>query len=419
MRREVLVLFLSLGLAAPAFAQPIVESPAEAIAEDSARYAVQFGVTPEEALRRLKAEQASVAATDSIRAEFADRLAGISIDNGPEFRIVVLLTGDDPVAPRTADGVPIIFQTGAKVTREQAIAAMRRHLIDLRRELPGERGAGYDQRTGDVVLLVPPELIESYGADAIRQRAEAISGVPVRIAVNDLVETNMAQDTDSAALPPIYGGERVTGIDTVTGHGSACTTGFVVSDGARTAIATAAHCADQLTYTAPDGTAVPLPYVDQWGLAYRDVQINLSPTSTEPLFYADAEAGSLRRLVSWRNRDSTRAGDFVCHDGIGSGYSCATIELTDYAPPGELCGGPCEPTWVTVKGPDCAGGDSGGPVFLGGIAFGLAKGMNHSDSGRCNFYYYMSTDYLPPPWKLMVGRSTAASSLVRGRKPGA
>jgi hypothetical protein len=56
-------------------------------------------------------------------------------------------------------------------------------------------------------------------------------------------------------------------------------------------------------------------------------------------------------------------------------------------------------------------GDSGGPVFSGTIAFGLAKGVNRSAAGRCNFYYYMSTDYLPPPWRLM----TPADSISRRR----
>ena len=75
------------------------------------------------------------------------------------------------------------------------------------------------------------------------------------------------------------------------------------------------------------------------------------------------------------------------------GYSCAEVQLTDYAPPGTLCGGPCEPTWVTVPGPSCIAGDSGGPVFIGTTAFGIAKGINRTQSGACNFYYYMSTDY--------------------------
>jgi hypothetical protein len=380
--------------AGPALAQP-VQTQTESLTEEAVQYAAQFRVSPGEALRRLRDQQASVAATDAIAKEFESRLAGISIEHSPEYRIVVLLTGSDPVEDRGSAGLPIVFRTGAKATRNQAISAMRKHLIDLRTELPGARGAGYDQRTGEVVLLVTQSDAQPFGAEAIRARAEQISGVPVHVVINDLIEQNMAVD----------GGGRVEGLNSLTGRRNVCTTGFVVSDGTQTGIATAAHCPDELTYEDVNGEAVPLPFAGQWGLAYQDVQINLSPEAREPLFYANRGAGSLRRLVSWRNRDSTRAGDFVCHYGESSGYSCAEVELTDYAPPGPLCGGPCQPTWVTVKGPSCIPGDSGGPVFSGGVAFGIAKGVNRTASGRCNFYYYMSTDYLPPPWRLLTARA--------------
>jgi hypothetical protein len=387
-------------LTAPASAQPApvdhVLTRAEAIGEDAAIYAGQHSVSLAEAVRRLRVQEASVPGTDAIAAEFQERLAGISIEDSPEYRIVVLLTGDEPVAGRTLHAagteVPVVFRTGALVTRAQAVAAMRRHLIDLRSELPGARGAGYDQRTGDVVLLVPSADADRYGVAAIKGRAEQLSGVPVRVVVNDLRESNMA----------VAGGGLIDGLNPLDGRRYRCTTAFVVNDGARDAVATAAHCPDEVIYRDAGGAAIPLAFVVQDGVGYRDVQINLSPEPLQPLFYSNRNAGALRSLTSWRNVASTRAGDFVCHWGESSGYSCAEVELTDYAPPGALCGGPCEPTWVTVPGPSCVPGDSGGPVFSGTTAFGIAKGINRSASGRCNFYYYMSTDYLPPPWRLSV-----------------
>ena len=397
-----LLLILLLAFEGAASAQAVLTHN-EALADDATQYAAHFRVPPGEALRRLRAQQASVATTDAIAREFADRLAGIAIEHGPEFRIVVLLTGNDAVADRSVAGVPIVFRTGARATHAQALAAMRKHLIDLRTDLPNARGAGYDQRTGEVVLLVTRADSTRFGLDAIRNRAEQIGGVPVRIVVNDLLESNLGVD----------GGGRVDGINTLNGRLNVCTSGFVVTDGVRSGIATAAHCPDQLRYQDLDGNGFPLDFAGQWGAGYQDVQVNLSTAATDPLFYSNRGAGTLRRLVSWRNVASTRAGEFVCHYGESSGYSCATVELTDYAPPGELCGGPCSPTWVTVKGPDCIPGDSGGPVFSGGIAFGIAKGVNRTAAGQCLFYYYMSTDYLPPPWRLMV----AAPSPPREGRP--
>ncbi len=386
-----LLALLLIVLANVAAAQP-VQTQTEALADDAVQYAAQFGVTPEEALRRLKAQQASVAITDAIAREFADRLAGMSIEHRPEYRILVLLTGTEPVADRSAGGVPIVFRTGARATHVEAIQALRKHLIDLRSDLPNARGAGYDQRTGEVVLLVTRADADRYGMDAIRTRAEQVGGVPVRVVINELNESNMAVD----------GGGRVEGLNTLTNRRNLCTTAFVVTNGEATAITTAAHCPDNLTYVDRDGSTVDLPMIGSWGAGYQDVQINGSPNSPEPLFYSNRGAGTLRRLETWRNVASTRAGDFVCHYGESSGYSCATVELTDYAPPGDLCGGPCSPTWVTVKGPGCVPGDSGGPVFSGGVAFGIAKGVNRASSGQCLFYYYMSTDYLPAPWRLLV-----------------
>jgi hypothetical protein len=381
---------LLLAISWTASAEP-VQTQAQALADDAIQYAAQFGVSPDEALRRLKAQQASVAATDSIGREFAGRLAGISIEHVPDFRIIVLLTGTEAVAERSSDGVPIVFRTGAKATHEQAIEALRRHLIDLRNDLPNARGAGYDQRSGEIVLLVTPDDASRLGIDAIRSRAEQVGGVPVRVMINRLDESNMS----------VNGGGRVEGLDLQTNKRNMCTTAFVVTNGETNAITTAAHCPDELTYIDRDGSTVNLPMIGSWGAAYRDVQINGSADSPLPLFYSNRGAGTLRQLISWRNVASTRAGDFVCHYGESSGYSCATVELTDYAPPGDLCGGPCSPTWVTVKGPNCIPGDSGGPVFSGEIAFGIAKGVNNSN-GRCLFYYYMSTDYLPPPWRPLV-----------------
>jgi hypothetical protein len=381
---------LLLSLTGIAAAEP-VETREQALAEDSIQYAAQFRVTPEEALRRLKAQEESVAATDAITGEFSDRLAGISIEHSPDYRIVVLLTGSDPVADRNAGGIPIVFRTAAKATHAEAVAAMRRHLIDFRRELPGALGAGYDQRTGEVVLLITAADAARFGIDAIRGRAEQLGGVPVRVVINPLHETNAS----------IVGGGRVEGLNVLTKRRNRCTSGFVVTNGEVHAITTAAHCPDQLTDR--DGNSSPmLPMIGSWGLAYRDVQINGSADSPEPLFYANRGAGSLRDVETWRSLASTRAGDFVCHYGESSGYSCAIVGLTDYAPPGELCGGPCSPTWVTVNGPSCVPGDSGGPVFSGDVAFGIAKGINRDDAGRCEFYYYMSIDYLPPPWRLLT-----------------
>jgi hypothetical protein len=192
----------------------------------------------------------------------------------------------------------------------------------------------------------------------------------------------------------------VEGTDAVSGRHSVCTAGFVVTDGVRTGLVTAAHCPDTLTYRDPAGGTAQLPFLGQWGWSFQDVQLNAVGGAADPVFYADAGKTSARTPTAVRPRASTRAGDFVCHRGERTGYTCGDVELTDFAPPGELCGGPCAASWVTVSGPGCGGGDSGGPVFAGTTAFGIMKGATTGAGGRCAFYFYMSLDYLPEGWKL-------------------
>jgi hypothetical protein len=372
----------------------VVQTAAEALTQDAREYARTTGLTVDEALRRLGAQQETVSVTDALRATYSDRLAGISIEHRPEYRIMVLLTGSEPVVDRSiiAGGmtVPIVFRTGAAATYDQLLESMTRHQAAIAQRYPRMRGLGVDPRTGEIVLMVQDASLYG-GAEAMEAEAEALTGSPVRI--RELA----GEDGNSS----IEGGARVEGVDPADGRRYACTTGFVVTDGARHGIVTAAHCPDTLTYYAPGGGQTPLDFVGQWGARYQDVQVHVADLPLEPVFYADTAKRTARRVTSWRNRTSTRAGDVVCRRGETTGYSCSEVELVNFAPPGDLCGGPCDPLWVTVAGPSCRSGDSGGPIFIGTVAFGIVKGGNYGRTGRCNFYYYMSTDYLPEGWSLL------------------
>jgi len=396
------VAWLALAALAPGVAHaqgPRVQSEVEALRQDAGEYARALGVSLDEAMRRLRAQEESVAATDRIREVYRARLAGISIEHSPEYRIVVLLTGEEPVPEQglLAGGmsVPIVFRAGAGATHDALVGAIRAHQAAIASLYPSARGMGVDGRTGELVVMIEPADAQVYGGPAAMDEAlETMTGVPVRVRVlggEPAIESNLS----------IEGGARVEGIDPANGRRYACTTGFVVTDGTRTGVVTAAHCPDALTYYGVDGSRTELGFVGQWGARYQDVQVHVGGGAERPLFYADTAKSALRRLTRWRNRESTRVGDALCRRGETTGYSCALVELTDYAPPGDLCAGPCEPVWVTVTGPSCRGGDSGGPIFSGSVAFGIVKGGNYSRSGRCNFYYYMSTDYLPEGWSLL------------------
>ena len=166
------------------------------------------------------------------------------------------------------------------------------------------------------------------------------------------------------------------------GHRERCTTAFVVTDGARTGVATAAHCPDELVYRDQDGSDVALAFAGQWGLAYQDVQINLSPDAAEPLFYANRGAGF-----------ASPAGDLA----QSRQHACRRLRLPLWRKLGlqlrrgradRLCAAgravrrPVRADLGDGEGPQCIPGDSGGPVFSGEVAFGIAKGINRSPRGR-------------------------------------
>lgn len=393
MRRLLLPILLAIA-AAPAAAQD-VQSAEQALAQDAAEYARNHAVSPDEALRRLRAQAESVAATEEIRQAYAARLAGIAIEHRPDFLIRVRLTGDAPVASTTirAGGmaVPVLFVTGARATRERILAAMDRHRDGIR-AIVDHDGMGFDARSGAMVVMADEGDLRGARPELIADRLAALTGVPVQVRV-----LNRPAETDNAASGGIGG--RLEGINPGDTRRYVCTTGFAVTDGMRTGIVTAAHCPDSVSYRDAQGTDVPLDYIGGWGAGFQDVQVHVGPEPQQAVFRA-SEAS--RPQLGRRLRARTRAGETVCHRGEASGYSCAEVELTDFAPPGDLCGGPCHTTWVTVAGPGCRGGDSGGPVFIGTTAFGIVKGGNYAADGRCNFYFYMSADYLPPGWSLLV-----------------
>ena len=350
---------------------------AEAIAVDAVDYAARHGVSVDDATARLRAQEWSVTATERLRLAFADRLAGIAIEHRPAFRIVVLLTGDAPVADETLSidglGVPVTFRTGAAATHAALVAALGTHQAAIRAMARRPPGMGIDPRTGELVVLASGE--DATARDDLRARIALLTGVPVR------VETYDAAGANASGASDIRGGSRVVG--TVEGRRYVCTAGFVVTDGAATGVVTAAHCPDEVSHVGPARAEVALPFAGQWGWGHQDVQLNLSAEPLAPLFYSDTARATLRPVTARRTRAATRAGDTVCHRGERTGYSCAEVVLTDFAPAGDLCGGACLPTWVAVAGPTCRGGDSGGPVFLGTTAFGIVKGGSYRADGRC------------------------------------
>ncbi len=396
LRAALVAMMIRAGMGVAA-AQALPPATEPALAEDAAAVAPRLGVAPAVAARLLALQVGSVPVTDAIAARFADRLTGIAIEHTPVFRIVVRLKGDDPVVSETVviagQPVAVVYVPGAWASRGELLAAITTYQAPMRDSLDVPPGLGIDQRSGELVAVVSARDVAREGVQGLRDRLASMTQVPVRLrAIND-----PSLDFSGEGLG---GGVRLTGSRPGDTRRYLCTSAFAVTDGTRDALTTAAHCPDALSIRDAGGRTIDLPFAGQWGWGNRDVQLNLSAVPLDPVFYTDAERTRGRAVAGAMPRASMRAGDVVCHRGERTGYSCSQVELTDFAPAGDLCGGACLPTWITVAGPSCKAGDSGSPVFLGPVAYGILKGGSYRSDGGCAFYFYMSIDYLPDGWRL-------------------
>ena len=410
--RRVLLWAFMLGAGGPAVAQSLappspppivaaaaVQSPEAARAQDAAAVAERLGVTVEEAIRHLHLQEASVPVTDAIADRFADRLTGIAVEHRPDFEIVVTLTGDAPVAEQIVDldgsAVRVTFRTGAAVDHTGLVQAITAYQATIRASLIAPPGLGIDQRSGELVAVVSGRDVAREGAGPLAERLAALTHVPVRLRVVDQPALDMGG---------IQGGARVVGQVPGDTHRYLCTTGFVVTDGSRYGVATAAHCPDELTGRDADGHEQALRVRRAMGLgAIRTCRSMRARRPLAPLFFADTAKTIERPVTARAGVRATRAGDFVCHRGERTGYSCSLVELTDFAPAGDLCGGACLPTWVDGGGADLQGRrQRQSRCSSATTAYGILKGGSYRRDGSCAFYFYMSTDYLPSGWRLLT-----------------
>jgi streptogrisin C len=370
-----------------------------AIQQDAEALVANRGISLDQAVRAVRAQDYIGAEIDRVRKEYNDRIAGVYFVYQPEYKMVVRLKGDTLAQNRMLklpDGdVPVEFETGASATMHELVEAYHRNLPALRALLPDLQGVGTDERTGEIAVIVKASGSAAEKALGQQKDLAKLLGHPVRVKT---VEQGFS-DAD------VRGGSKVT-----ASSGSYCTSGFTVKNSSGvTAMTTAAHCEGMNTYHNPNGTTIGLTFVSEVKDADQDVEIHTSGYVERPEFYADS-ATSARVLTGRRLRSSTGAGDQVCHRGTTTGYSCGYVQLTNYTPTyANACGTvSCSPVWVLVDGDAdtaCYSGDSGGPVFASQTAFGLLKGASFSGTGKgqCNWFIYMSTDYLSTGWTLLYG----------------
>lgn len=170
-------------------------------------YAQETGLDVEESRLALAREELAAPQISALRAEFADRIAGLFWVRLPAQHIVVRLTGSGQVPRRNikteAGNVPVEFVTGAAATAEQLGAALSAAGPDLRKLIPELTGAWVDETTGRIVLDVASPAVSKRAYDAERAVIEKLMGFPVEFrlppAPQDL---NTPPDAPKPASPP-------------------------------------------------------------------------------------------------------------------------------------------------------------------------------------------------------------------------
>jgi streptogrisin C len=388
-----------------------VSSKAQAVSQDTERTEArmlsdQASIPFGQALKVLRSQRGASDAVAALRTEFKGRLSGIVLDQTAEPKLVVRLKGG-AIPPRrlsriTGGDIEIEFRNDATSTIDEQLSSIDAKLLELQRLIPTLQGVGTDERTGDIVLQFAGDEPMGRGIAGKRDDLIRLLGSNVRLErqENATIDANLAAGTRISASG--------AGVGTATGP---CTTGFSITNGTIRAVTTSAHCGGMDTYNAPSGTTSSLRFLSE--IHDNDQDIEWLSSTSPVVGEMFSNSSSIPVFVSGqRARSATLAGSRVCHRGTTTGYSCGWVDITNYRPTyaGACLSMTCSPVWVTVKGDAttaCAPGDSGGPVFDGQTALGWLKGTNSTGTvaGKCGFFIYMSVDFIPQGFRLVLGSS--------------
>lgn len=351
---------------------------------NSAFSAAKWGVPLDSAeaadlARRVQIQKDAAGALAAWSAEPAS--GGAFIDQRARGSPVFLTIGDPAVAKARLGKLLPVGANGRFVRVRHSMA----ELLEIQDRVNADRRAGVlaslglqstsiDAR-GNVVVVgvaadtdaVRSELVARYG-DAVEARLE----LPAQ-------GGDAGGCTARDSCPPAKGG-----IEIVSGYnGNDCTIGFLVrvQGSPDPRILTAGHCIAKSGGTGTsrtwshDGSSVGWAELGYWtDGADADVGLISPATSTvsgaRNLLYGSS-SNNIVPVTSFRPTTEQIQGGLVCRSGAVSGYHCGTIELTNRTK--DVDGHTIDHQWVVDF--DACPGDSGGPYFLGGVAYGI-----HTDS---------------------------------------
>ncbi len=390
---------------------------------------MEYSVSQAEASRRLGRIGAIQEVLATLRGLESARVAGWGIDHRGDFGGWVLLTGDQPAGAAAAAAAAhsdVEIRTGAQHSYAELQAAQRglsEKLFAAQRPAvgggalgstgavgqagpgtPGDlEGAGVDAGVAEVVTFletdmagnavrvgIDPALAPEVGPlGTVSELAFGQAASIVAELLQDHIDVAFAiADGRGLALATNFqGGEEIT----------RCTSGFTArrASSGNYGVITAGHCGNDL----PTETAtfrmhgLDLPFDYGWLSVTADAQFHSIPTPISGSHYV-ADDYLCRDPASYPNPNcdvtgtearANMQGDYVCHTGKNSGISCGKVTNINHqltwtnAPCRDSTGAVavCDEVFVRIDGQRLKGceGDSGGPVYRGGTAYGIMAGV--------------------------------------------
>lgn len=353
-----------------AIGESVEDVGSDSVPPDAEWYAVNYGVSAEEAVVELQLEsEAGQLEVDLTVAETAS-FAGLWIEHDPAFRVNVAFTS-------AAAGERLSSNLAGSALGEVTVAVRRpftlrellaQHggVIDVLRALEGEFDSRIAIQDAQIEILVASQEDRRVVEDVLDQ-------LPSSVVVVDIAAV-------SQPVSNIYGGLAL----------SSCTSGFTVKedDGTRKGISTAGHCPDTISYLGTD-----LPWQNGQKSGNTDAQWHTAPGFTKKNWIQDGLSDSTtpyyREITGRVHRDNQAIGSTVCKYAKATGYGCGTLEDKWMSP---SCITNATGTWMKIwkSGVDLAeSGDSGGPTFRSKNAYGTIS-CQSSDGGAI----YMAQNYM-------------------------
>lgn len=326
---------------------------------DAPSYANEFGVSLDEAARRLNLQSAAGELGAALEAEESATFGGLWIEHKPEFRVIVRFT-DTASGERLASRI-----AGGPLAGLVDVRPARTPLAELEKQQKALRVAGNKagvQFESDVDVRT--NRMNVYTLDPAALQAKIGHALPAGTQVERVSRLTREQ--------ALMGGNALT----------SCTAGFTVrhNSSGELGVLTAAHCSDYQYFN-----GAYLPWRAAKNSQYTDAQwhstCGIVDVTNQVLSY-----DGTRTITSIRSRTYQAVGHYVCKYGMETGYSCGLIESKAHDPGTNYDG-----TFVRVNDKVNGGGDSGAPWYQETVALGIHHGETWDGKA-----IYQPVDYISP-----------------------